>query len=105
MKAQEIYEGLRSLGYPVAYRRFAEGDVPRAPYLIYLFPGTDNFSADGIVYQEINQLDIELYMEKKDLEAEQKIADWLTKNGVFYEKEEVYIESEKMIEVIFSAEI
>ena len=73
--------------------------------MIYLFPGTDNFSADGVVYQAIDELNIELYSEEKDPEAEKKIADWLTENGLFFEKQEYYIESEKMIQVIFETEV
>lgn len=105
MTAQEINKGLKSLGYPVAYSHFAEGNVPAPPYITYYFPGTDNFSADGVVYMPIDELDIELYSIEKDLEAEKKIADWLTQNGLFYEKLEYYIESEKMIQVIFETEI
>lgn len=101
MKAQELYQGLTSLGYPVAYSHFAEGDVPPLPYITYSYQGTDNFGADGIAYHPIENVDIELYSEKKDIEAENKIADFLTENGIFYEKQEYYIESEKMIQVIF----
>lgn len=75
------------------------------PYITYYSPGTENFSADGIVYQEIIELDVEFYSEKKDLEGEEKISDWLTENGLYYEKQEYYIESEKMIQVIFETEI
>lgn len=105
MTTQEIYEGLKSLGYPVAYSHFAEGDVPDLPYIVYYFPGTDNFSADGIVYHQITELDIELYTVKKDLEAEEKIEKWLTGNELFYEKSEYYIESERMLQVIFETEV
>ena len=86
MTTQEIYEGLKSLGYPVAYSHFAEGNVPAPPFITYYYPGTDNFSADGIVYVPINEVDIELYSNTKNLDAERKIEDWLTMNGLFYEK-------------------
>lgn len=105
MTTQEIYEGLKSLGYPVAYSHFAEGDVPDLPYIVYYFPGTDNFSADGIVYHQITEVDIELYTMKKDLEAEGKIENWMTENELFYEKSEYYIESERMLQVIFETEV
>ena len=39
--------------------------------------GSDNFSADGIVYHEIEDIDIELYCDKKDPITEKKIADFL----------------------------
>ena len=101
MTAEELYTGLKSLGYPVAYSHFAEGNVPPLPYIVYSYQGTENFSADGIVYHQIEDIDIELYSKKKDLEAEKKISDFLTESGIFYEKQEYYIESEKMIQVIF----
>ena len=101
MTPYEIYQGLKSLGYPVAYSHYAEGEVPEPPFLTYYFPGTDNFSADGLVYQEINELDIEIYSRGKALEAEQAVSEWLTSQGLFYEKQEYYIESEKLIQVIF----
>lgn len=105
MTEKEIYKGLESLGYPVAYSHFAEGNVPDPPYITYYYSGTDNFSADGIVYVPINEVEIELYSKVKDTEAEKKIADWLTEKGLFYEKLEYYIESEKMIQVVFETEI
>lgn len=101
MKIGELYNGLKSLGYPVAYSHFAEGNVPDPPYIVYSYQGSDNFGADGIVYYPIEDVDIELYSEKKDPEAEKKIEQFLTTNGIFYEKQEYYIESEKMIQVIF----
>ena len=105
MTTQEFYKGLKSLGYPVTYSHFAEGNVPDPPFITYYYPGTDNFSADGLVYVPIYEINIELYSRTKDLEAEGKIEEWLTKNGLFYEKLEYYIESEKMIQVIFETEI
>lgn len=105
MTTQELYAGLAALGYPVAYSRFAEGNVPEPPFITYYYPGTENFSADGIVYMPINEVDVELYDVKKNLEAEQQIEAFLTSNKIFYEKLEYYIESEKMIQVIYEFEL
>lgn len=63
--------------------------------------GSDNFAADGITYHEMENINIELYCVKKEPETEKKIADFLTANKIYYEKQETYIESEKMILVIF----
>lgn len=101
MTVKEIHDGLKSLGYPVAYSHYGEGEVPQPPFITYYYPGTDNFSADGVVYQQIDEMDIELYSIGKDLTAEKAISDWLTGNGLFYEKQEYYIESEKLVQVIF----
>lgn len=105
MTIPEFYEGLKNIGYPVAYHSFPEGHAPDPPYLIYHLEGTDNLFADGQVYKEISEIRLELYSDKKDLEAEKKIGEWLNENGFPWQKDEVYIESEKLLEVIFSTAI
>ena len=105
MTEQELYQMVKEPGFPAAYHHFEEGQSPDPPFLVYLYPGTNNFSADGIVFQGINQLDIELYTDKKDLEAERKVEAMLKKHGFFYEKTEAYLESEKMYEVLYETEV
>lgn len=101
MILSELNKGLKNLGFPVAYSHFAEGHVPKCPYIVLRSTGSDNFSADGIVYHEIEDIDIELYCEKKEPELEKKIADFLTENKVYYEKQETYIETEEIIQITF----
>lgn len=101
MTLSELNSGLKKLGFPVAYSHYADGDVPKCPYIVLQGMGSDNFSADGIVYHEIEDTNIELYCDKKDQEAEKKISDFLTENKIYYEKIETYIESEKMIQTVF----
>ena len=101
MNLEKLITGLKELGFAVAYSHFAEGDVPESPYVVVNGFGSENFSADGIVYHEIEDIDIELYCEKKDPESEKKIADFLTEHKIYYEKEETYIDTEKKIQVIF----
>ena len=47
----EIMEALR---LPFAYDHFAEGESPEPPFVCFLLPGSDNFSADGRVYHKIS---------------------------------------------------
>lgn len=101
MTLTELVKGLKKLGLPVAYSHFAEGHVPKPPYVVVKGMGSDNFAADGIVYHEIEDIDIELYCDKKEPETEKKITDFLTENKIYYEKEETYIETEKMIQILF----
>ena len=86
MTEKEVYQMVKSVGLPAAYHHFEEGKSPDPPFLVYLYPETNNFAADGIVYQDINQLDIELYTDKKDLEAEKRVEAVLKEHGLFYEK-------------------
>lgn len=104
MTEVEIAQMIKSIGYPVAYHHFAEGQEPSKPYIVYLYPGSNNFSADGIVYQSVNQIDIELYTENKNLAAEKAVEAVLKEHGFFYEKTESYLETEKMFEVLYEME-
>lgn len=105
MTEQEVYQIVKSIGFPVAYHHFEEGQSPDLPFLVYLYPESNNFSADGIVYQKITELDIELYTDKKNLNAEKKIETVLKKNGFFYNKTETYLDTEKMYEVLYEMEV
>ena len=98
-------EILKSAGFPYAYDHFAEGEAPDPPFLCYLLPGSDNFSADGKVYYRISEVRVELYTDQKDLAAERKMEDALDAAGVFYNKTEIWIESEKLYEVLYSFEM
>ena len=101
----KILEVLKALGIPVAYDHFAEGESPEPPFICYLFPGSNNFSADGKVYYKINQVNIELYTDRKDLAVEQKLEDALDAASIFYNKTEVWIDSEKLYEVLYQFEM
>ena len=96
---------LKSAGFPYAYDHFAEGEAPDPPFLCYLLPGSDNFSADGKVYYRISEVRVELYTDQKDLAAERKLEDALDAVAVFYNKTEIWIESEKLYEVLYSFEM
>lgn len=96
---------LKEAGLPLAYDHFAEGESPEPPFLIFLFPGSDNMFADNGVYFKISQLNMELYTDKKDPELEEKLEDILTAHEISWEKSEVWIDSEKMYEVLYQTEI
>lgn len=101
---EKITAILEQVGLPFAYDHFAEGESPDPPFICYLIPNSDNFSADGRVYYKINEIHIELYTDCKDLSAEQKVEAMLDEHGIFYEKTEVWIESEKLYEVLYTFE-
>ena len=101
----DITNMLKEAGLPLAYDHFAEGESPEPPFLIFLFPDSDNMFADNGVYFKISQLNMELYTDKKDPELEEKLEDILTAHEIPWEKSEVWIESEKMYEVLYQTEI
>ena len=96
---------LEETGIPFAYDHFAEGESPDPPFICYLLPQSDNFSADGKFYLKVSSVNIELYTASKDLSVEQKLEAVLDTHGIFYDKTEVWIESEKLYEVLYSFEM
>ena len=89
----------------MAYDHFAEGESPDPPFLIYLYPSSDDFSADGKNYCRINLLHVELYTDEKSplIEAEVEIV--LEEHGFFYTKAESWIPDEKLYEVLYTMEV
>ena len=102
---KRIAELIKSMGLPFAYDHFAEGESPAPPFICYLTPGSNNFAADGRAYYKINIVNIELYTDTKDPSVEQKVESVLDANGIFYDKTEVWIESEKLYEVLYQFEL
>lgn len=98
---EKILAILKEVDISFAYDHFAEGESPEPPFICYLFPGSNNFSADGKVYFKANEVHIELYTDFKDLTVEQKLEAVLDKHGIFYNKSETWIESEKLYEVLY----
>lgn len=101
----ELLIMLNEMGIPFAYDHFAEGESPEPPFICYLLPQSDHFSADGKVYYKISGVHIELYTDIKDLSVEQKVEAVLDTHGIFYEKLEVWIESERLYEVLYTFEM
>ena len=105
MTYDEIVAMIREMDLPFAYDHFAEGESPNPPFIVFLFPSSDNFSADGRVYQKIDSLNIELYTDKKEPVLEAAVESILDMHDCFYNKTEVWIEEERLYEVLYSFEV
>ena len=105
MTYDEVVTMLEEAQLPLAYDHFAEGESPDPPFLIFLFPRSDNFAADGTVYAKVDELHVELYTDLKDPVLEKRIEDILDRNGIVYDKSEAWIEEEKLYEVLYSTEV
>ncbi len=105
MTAENVAKMLEEMKLPFAYHHFAEGESPDPPFLVYLYPGADNFAADGVTYFKVNKLHIELYTDYKDIDLEEKVEAVLIGHGLFYDKSEVWISSEKLYEVLYQMEV
>ena len=100
----DLMQLMEEIGLPFAYDHFAEGESPVPPFITFLLPGSDNFAADGKVYLKINEVHIELYTDEKNPETEALVEAVLDAHEICYDKSEVWIESEKLYEVLYSFE-
>ena len=105
MTQKEIEAMLDEIGVEYRYHHFEEDEAIAPPFLVYLIPESNNFSADGVVFFDADVLNLELYTDYRDLNLEDQIEKVLNKHEIFWEKESVYIESEKMYETIYTMEV
>ena len=92
---------LEKIGLPFAYSHFAEGESPQPPFMVYLLPKNKHFGADGLVYYKNTEVNLEVYTDKKDLQLEEKKEEKLDREKIYYKKSEVWIESERLFEVLY----
>lgn len=96
---------MREIGFPFAYHHFAEGESPNPPFLLFLTPESSNFAADGKTYFKANEVHIELYADYKNPVLEEQVEAVLDRHGIFYNKTETFIESEKLYETLYIFEM
>ena len=105
MSYEEINEMMLEMVLPFAYHHFAEGESPKPPFLIFLSPGENTFGADNLMYHSFKKLDIELYTDEKSPETEERVEEVLLRHNLYYTKTEVWIESERLYEVLYEMEV
>lgn len=103
MTLKELKKILDSTGYPVAYSHFNE--YKKTPYITYLVSDSPNYFADNTAYKKIDSVQIELYTDKKDIHAEEKLEKILDDNNICYTSSETYIESQGLFQKIYEMEM
>lgn len=105
MTPEQVKKIIEDQSLPVAYRAWREGEAPPLPYAVYYAGRANNFAADGIVYFSAQKYTIELYTEEKAPDIERALEERLTAAGIFWTKDEAYIDSEHMNEIIYEIEV
>ena len=105
MTYKEISSMIESSELDFAYYQFPENEAPDLPYILFYYPERNDFQADSANYAKITQLNIELYTKEKDFETEEALEELLEEYGLTYDKEEQYINEEKMYEVLYTMEV
>lgn len=103
MTLQELNNILKLTGYEVAYSHFNSPKKP--PFIIYLVSDSTNLMADNKVYKKIYNINIELYTNIKDIQAEKNLEDLLDENDIAYETSEIWIEKEKLFQKIYEVRL
>lgn len=100
---EELGAGLQTL-YETRYSHFYEKQD--TPFITYIETDYENVAADNKIILEGTYVDIELYDDKKNLEAERKIKSFLNANNLPYtQSETIYIESERFYQTILSIKL
>ena len=101
----KLVELLERISLPFTYHHFAEGESPNPPFVIYFIPEQDHFSADGVIYHKQLAVRFELYTDKKEPEKEKMIEQVFSQYQIYYQKESIWIEEEKLYETIYLFEM
>ena len=105
MTYKEVATMVESIGLPFAYYEFPDNTDLAPPFICFLFETSNDFVADNSNFQKIRPLSIELYTDNKDFALEETVEDVLNQNGLVYEREESYLDTEKMYMVTFTTDI
>lgn len=70
MTLKEFGDILATSGLPVTYLAFPADDCPEMPFITFQEVGSNNFSADGKVYQRVRSMQVDLFTRDKDEDAE-----------------------------------
>lgn len=103
MRLDELEELLKTSGLPVAYRAWKPKSAPSLPYICYLVAFSENFYADGVVYQKVDHVQIELYTKHKDPVAEGRVEKALA--SFVWDKIETYLDSEQCYQILYEIEV
>lgn len=78
MTQKEFGDILAASGYPVAYLAFPADNCPSMPFVVFQETGSNNFSADGVVFQKVRRYQVDLFTEGKDETAEEALENALS---------------------------
>lgn len=103
MTYKEVKTLLSTTNLPVVYYQWPEGQAPEPPYLVFYYPGDNDFVGDNSNYQKIRELTVELYTDQKDFALEETVEGVLS--GMVYSRYETYIDDERMFLVTYEMEV
>lgn len=100
MEENKLFTILKQMNIPVAYDHFTNKTVS-IPFILYRNDSSDTFKADDKTYAKENSYIIDLVTEKKDVVLEKQLEDLLNDNFLPWDKEENYIDDERIYQIRF----
>jgi hypothetical protein len=104
----ELKTVLDSTGFPVAYSHFVETEnepLPETPFITYLVAFSSHLMADNKTYKKVETVQIELYTDKKNEQAEEVLETVLNNNDLPYSTTETFIDSEQIYQKIYEVRL
>lgn len=105
MTREQVNLMMESIGLPYAYYQFTRETRKAPPFICFFYTGGNDVIADNSNYQSIERLRVELYADNKDFESEALIEDALVKNKLVWDKDETFIDSEKLFMTVYESEV
>lgn len=105
MTTQEVAAIVAQVGIPYAYYQFTKDTAVAPPFICFFYPYDNDVKADNSNYQAINHLVIELYTDQKDFALEKTVENVLRSHEMVWSKEEEYLDSERMHEVVYEMDV
>lgn len=107
MTLSDIATMLTETQLDFCYYSYPIGSAPSLPYLVYFFPGSDDFIADNQNYVDVRRLTIELYMELMDIDftKAKAVEDVLKAHNLVYTVSNDVITSDQLYRVTFESEV
>lgn len=105
MTTNEVAAMVAEIGVPYAYYQFPEGTGQETPFICFFYSFNNDVKADNSNYQKIEHLIIELYTDNKDFDLERRVESVLASHGMVYSRDEEWIESERMLEVVYEMDV
>ena len=103
MTQKDFGDMLAASGLPVAYLAFPADNCPEMPFITFQETGSNNVSADGVVYKKVKIYQVDLFTADKDEAAEEALENALS--DYFWNKNQTVEDNEACQRYTYTIEV